>query len=151
MAETCPANGAVYRPESRARYIRQPILHSCSWRFKGDYMIGMPPDRRSVHSKGTPAQEILFTAFGSLQELRMAVRSARLTRSRGLARGCHRPAAIERDMLKQAAMFVSPMFASDRTSDSTRTARHVRKSANFRLMRLSKDKLAAGVSSQQRG
>jgi hypothetical protein len=39
--------------------------------------------------------------------------------------GCHRPTAIERHLLEQAAMFISPMSALKRISDSTRTASRV--------------------------
>jgi hypothetical protein len=63
----------------------------------------------------------------------MAVRSARLTRSRGLARGCHRPAAIERDMLKQAAMFISP--------NPEYSIRPVSRLQRLRLQRLRMEKL----------
>src|SRR5260221_4164831 len=38
-------------------------------------------------------------------------------RSRGLARGCHRPPAIERHLLKQAAMFISSTSALKRITD----------------------------------
>jgi hypothetical protein len=56
-----------------------------------------------------------------------AVRSARLTGSRSLTRGGHRPPAIERDLFEQAAMFILPMSALHRITDSSRTASHVRK------------------------
>src|ERR1700730_6646460 len=55
------------------------------------------------------------------------VRSARLTGSRGLARRGHGSPAIERQLLKQAAMFISPMLDTDGCSDETcqqRTGRH---------------------------
>jgi hypothetical protein len=42
-------------------------------------------------------------------------------------RGQFLGAAIERHLLEQAAMFISPMSASKRTTDSSRTSRHFRK------------------------
>jgi hypothetical protein len=56
-----------------------------------------------------------------------AVRSARLTGSRGLTRRSHRPPAIERHLLEQAAMFIPPMSALQRIPDSGLTASRVRK------------------------
>jgi hypothetical protein len=53
--------------------------------------------------------------------------SARLTGSRGLTRRRHRPPAIERHLLEQAAVFISPMSALQRITDSSRTSRQVRK------------------------
>src|ERR1700730_13307381 len=52
---------------------------------------------------------------------RGAVRSARLTGSRSLTRRGHRPPAIERHLLEQAAMFISPMSALKRITDSRET------------------------------
>jgi hypothetical protein len=43
----------------------------------------------------------------------MEVRSARLTGSRDLARRRHRPPAIERHLLKQAAMFIATGVRSE--------------------------------------
>jgi hypothetical protein len=51
------------------------------------------------------------------------VRSARLTGSRSLACRSHRPPAIERHLLEQAVMFISPMSALTRTTDSSQTSR----------------------------
>jgi hypothetical protein len=53
--------------------------------------------------------------------------SARLTGSRGLTRRRHRPPAIERHLLEQAAEFISPTSALQRITDSSRTSRQVRK------------------------
>jgi hypothetical protein len=54
-------------------------------------------------------------------------RTLELFYSRSLARGGHRPTAIERDLLEQAAMIISPMSALKRITDSSRTSRRVRK------------------------
>jgi hypothetical protein len=43
--------------------------------------------------------------------------------SRGLVRRRHRTPAIERHLLKQAAMFLSPMSALQRNTDSSLTSR----------------------------
>jgi hypothetical protein len=44
-----------------------------------------------------------------------------------LTRSHHRPTAIEHHLLEQVAMFISPMSALKRITDSGRTASHVRK------------------------
>jgi hypothetical protein len=49
------------------------------------------------------------------------------TVSLSLTRGRHRPPAIERHLLEQAVMFIPPMSALQRITDSSRTAGHVRK------------------------
>jgi hypothetical protein len=57
----------------------------------------------------------------------MSVRTLELLCPRSLVRGCHRPPAIERHLLEQAAMFIPPMSALQRIPDSGLTASHVRK------------------------
>jgi hypothetical protein len=49
------------------------------------------------------------------------------TVSRSLTRVCHQPPSIERHLLERAAMFISPMSALKRSTDSGRTASGVRK------------------------
>jgi hypothetical protein len=76
--------------------------------------LGVKTSQYRTPNRNRPRKENVLCAGG-------AVRSARLTGSRSLTRGCHRPPAIERHLLERAAMFISPRapFCSMRTLTCT--------------------------------
>jgi hypothetical protein len=80
---------------------------------------------------GTLADSEYITGHGgklykSHAPISVRCRTLELPCSRSLARRSHRPPAIKRHLLEQAAMFISPMSALQRITDSSRTARGVR-------------------------
>jgi hypothetical protein len=66
--------------------------------------LGVKYGQHRASNRNRPRNENFLCAGG-------AVRFARLTGSRSFTRRGHRPPAIERDFLEQAAMFISPMSA----------------------------------------